>query len=344
MKLGKIILFGKVGNNFLLNFMNNYLTGKNVLVTGATGLIGGHLVEALTAQGAKVFITWRSVNPLSYFAEKNLTEQIVSAGCDIKDYDRVVDIISKYEIEYIFHLAAQPIVSTALLNPRETFATNVMGTLHILEATRHCPRVKGVVVASSDKAYGKQSDNATEYTPMAGDHPYDVSKSCADLIARAYAKTYNLPVAVSRFGNIYGPGDLNFNRIIPAIMKAIIFKETLEIRSDGRFIRDYIYVKDVVNGYLLLMEKMQQIKGEAFNFSTGDNFSVLDLLKHISELTGQACQYNIVNNQVNEIPKQSLNYDKATYVLGWRPQRAFESGMMETFAWYQQYFKKIAPR
>lgn len=338
MNYGKRILFGKFGNKF--NFMSNYLAGRNVLITGATGLVGSHLAEKLVAQGAKVFITYRSTNPFSYFAEKELAQKVVSANCDIKDYDRVFDVIAKYEIEHIFHLAAQPIVATSFINPRETFATNIIGTMQVLEAARHCPRVKGVVVASSDKAYGKKCDNASEYAPMAGDHPYDVSKSCADLIARAYAKTYDLPVAVSRFGNIYGPGDLNLNRIIPGIMKAIIFKETLEIRSDGQFIRDYVYVKDVVGGYLLLMEKMEQTKGEAFNFSTGYNFSVLDLLKKIAEVTGQACQYKILNNQVNEIPKQSLNYDKATYVLGWQSQHTFEQGMAETFAWYQQYFKK----
>lgn len=320
--------------------MNNCFAGKNVLVTGATGLVGSHLTEKLVAQGANVFITYRSVNPFSYLAEKDLAKKVVSVSCDIKNYDRVFEVMAKYEIEYVFHLAAQAIVQTSFINPKETLEANIVGTLNVIEAVRHCPRVKGVVVASSDKAYGKKCDNATEYAPMAGDHPYDVSKSCADLIARAYAKTYDLPVAVSRFGNIYGPGDLNFNRIIPAIMKAIIFNETLEIRSDGRFIRDYVYVKDVVDGYLLLMEQMEKNKGEAFNFSTGYNFSVLDLIEKISNFTGQTCQYKILDNQVNEIPKQSLNYDKATYVLGWQPQHTFEQGLAETFIWYQQYFKK----
>ena len=144
-------------------------------------------------------------------------------------------------------MAAQPIVYTAYSNPRETLESNIMGTVNILEAARLSPKIKGVVVASSDKAYGKKCDNAVETEPMAGDHPYDVSKSCTDLIARMYAKTYDLPVAVSRFGNIYGPGDMNFNRIVPGVMKAILKNETLEIRSDGKFIRDYVYVKDVAD-------------------------------------------------------------------------------------------------
>src|SRR5680860_52464 len=216
--------------------MENYFKNKKVLVTGATGLVGGHIVEKLVTQGAVVFITRRSKDFRSYFMEKNLDQKTISAICDIKDCGRVFDVVSKYEIEYIFHLAAQPIVPTAFINPREALETNIMGTVNILEAARNCPNIKGVVLASSDKAYGKKCDKADETNPMAGNHPYDVSKSCADLIARTYASTYGLPVAVSRFGNIYGPGDLNTNRIIPGIMKAIIFDETLEIRSDGTFI------------------------------------------------------------------------------------------------------------
>ena len=321
-------------------FMNNYFANKNVLVTGATGLVGGHITEKLVNQGGCVCITQRSSNPRSYFFEKSLDRRVVSAMCDLKDYNRVFDIIAKYEIEYIFHVAGQPLVLIAFINPKETLETNIMGTVNILEAARHCPNIKGVVVASSDKAYGKKCDNATEDFPMAGDHPYDVSKSCADLIARTYAKTYNIPVAVSRFGNIYGPGDLNFNRIIPGIMKAIILDETLIIRSDGTFIRDYVYVKDVADGYLSLMENMEKIKGEAFNFSTGYNFSVLDLIQKISLVLGKMCRYQIDSNQVNEIPQQSLNYEKIRNILGWRSNYTFEQGILETFEWYNRYFQK----
>lgn len=317
--------------------MENYFKGKKVLVTGATGLVGGHIAEKLVAQGAIVFITRRSKDSRSYFTEINLDQKTVSAICDIKNYDRVFDVISKYEIEYIFHVAAQPIVPTALINPKEALETNIMGTVNILEAARHCPNVKGIVVASSDKAYGKKCDNATEIAPMAGDHPYDVSKSCADLIARAYAKTYGLPVAVSRFGNIYGPGDLNINRIVPGMMRALVLDETLELRSDGTFVRDYVYVKDVADGYLLLMENIEKAKGEAFNFSTGYNFSVLQLIDKISEVVGRKCKYKITNNQKNEIPSQSLNYEKATKILGWKSNYTFEEGVKETFKWYKGY-------
>jgi CDP-glucose 4,6-dehydratase len=218
-----------------------------------------------------------------------------------------------------------------------------MGTVNMLEAARHCPSVKGVVVASSDKAYGKKCDNAAEDTPLAGDHPYDVSKSCADLIARAYANTYNLPVAVGRFGNIYGPGDLNMNRIVPGIMNCIINNQTLEIRSDGKFIRDYVYVKDVVDGYMQLMSKITENVGEAYNFSTGHNYSVLDLIEKISQIIGKECPYKILNNQINEIPRQSLKYDKASNNLGWSSKYTFEQGVLETFEWYNDHIVKINP-
>lgn len=318
--------------------MKKFFQNKKVLVTGATGLVGGHIVEKLLNQGASVFITRRSYNPRSYFVDMGYDKKTVSAICDIKDFDRVYDIISKYEIEYIFHVAAQPIVPTAFINPKEAFETNIMGTINILEAARKCPNIKGVVVASSDKAYGKKCDNADETSPMAGDHPYDVSKSCADLIARTYAKTYDLPVAVSRFGNIYGPGDLNTNRIVPGIMKSIIYNEELELRSDGSFIRDYVYVKDVADGYLLLMRNIDSVKGEAFNFSTGYNFSVIQIIEKISKVIGKKCKYRITNNQKNEIASQSLNYGKATNILGWKSAYTFEEGMKETYEWYKKYF------
>jgi len=300
--------------------------------------VGGHLTEKLVGMGANVHITFRSFNPKSYFAKKKLNEKVVSAICDIKHFDRVFDIITKYEIEHIFHVAAQPIVDAAYINPHETLEANIMGTVNILEAARRSSKIKGVVVASSDKAYGKKCSNAAETEPMAGDHPYDVSKSCTDLIARTYAKTYDLPVAVSRFGNIYGPGDMNFNRIVPGVMKAILNNETLEIRSDGKFIRDYVYVKDVADGYVTMMENMSKIKGEAFNFSTGYNFSVIEIIKKIEKILNKKCEYKILNVQKNEIPEQSLSFEKATKVLGWKSQYAFEEGIVETYNWYEEYF------
>lgn len=193
-------------------------------------------------------------------------------------------------------------------------------------------------MASSDKAYGKKCDNATEDNPMAGNHPYDVSKSCTDLIARTYFHTYGTPVTVSRFGNIYGPGDLNMNRIIPGIMKSLIDNVRLEVRSDGTFLRDYVYVKDVVDGYIVLAEKIDIAKGEAFNFSSGYNFSVLDLISKIGNILNKKVDYKIVNNQKNEIPAQSLNFEKANRILGWKADSIFDESIKETYEWYKDYF------
>lgn len=314
------------------------LTGKNILVTGATGLVGSHLVERLLElKPFRIVALSRSRDPQAYFFKNNLEQKTVIAHGDLKDKERILDIVTKYEIEYIFHIAAQPIVATAYINPYETIATNIMGTAHILEAARLSPYIKGVIIASSDKAYGKDCNAALETQALRGDHPYDVSKSCTDLLAITYANTYAVPVTVSRFGNIFGPGDLNFNRIIPGIMKAAIKNETLSLRSDGKFVRDYVYVKDVVEGYIALAEHMDKARGETFNFSSGFNFSVLDLIGKTSEVIGKKVEYTILNNQKNEIPEQSLNFEKATKVLGWKPSYDFAQGITETFNWYKEY-------
>lgn len=317
------------------------LTGKNILVTGATGLVGAHVVEQLLAKNpAQLVALMRSQDPQSYFFQSGFERRVVQAYGDLKDKERIQDIVTKYEIHYIFHLAAQPIVTTAFHNPYETLASNIMGTVHILEAARLSPWVQGVVVASSDKAYGKDCTNATEDQALRGDHPYEVSKSCTDLIAQTYAKTYGVPVAVSRFGNIYGPGDLNFNRIIPGIMRAVATGETLELRSDGSFVRDYVYVKDVANGYIALAEQIEKTRGQAFNFSTGDTYSVLDLIKKVETALGVSVSFKILNNQKNEIPYQNLNADKVRAHLGWERTVPFTQALGETLSWYQTHFSQ----
>ncbi len=314
------------------------LTNTNILVTGGDGLVGSHLVEALLQRKpAKLVVLSRDRDPQSYFFASGFEKQVTLAYGDLKDKERIFDIVTKYEIDYIFHLGAQAIVHTAFINPYETLMSNIMGTTHILEAARLSPRIQGVVVASSDKAYGKDCISASETHELRGDHPYDVSKSCTDLIAQAYTRTYGVPVAISRCGNIFGPGDLNFNRIVPGAMKAIIKNENLEIRSNGEFIRDYVYVKDVVAGYILLAENIERVKGEAFNFSTGYNYSVLELLKKIEEVLGKKIQFSIRNTQHNEIPEQSLNYEKAVNVLGWKPIISIEGALTETLGWYTEF-------
>ncbi len=317
--------------------MTSALSGKNILVTGGAGLVGGHLVEKLLSLGARVFVLDIIVKPKSYFESQRLQEKAKLILQDVRDCAKLKEIVLAENISYIFHLAAQAIVPLAFEDPVLTLDTNIMGTVNVLEAARLIPSIKAVIVASSDKAYGKDCDDATEDQALFGDHPYDVSKSAADLICTAYFKTYGIPVTVSRFGNIFGPGDLNFNRIIPGMIKAAINNEVLELRSDGSFKRDYVYVKDVVDGYVCLAEQIDRSKGEAFNLSSGFNFSVLSLIEKISKVIGQKIEYKIMNNQKNEIPEQSLNFDKVEKVLGWKPKYNFEEGVLETYSWYKEY-------
>ena len=312
------------------------LQGKNILVTGGAGLVGGHVVEKLLSLGAKVVVLDIVVKPKSYFEIQKLREKSKLVIQDVRDLAKLKELILAENISYIFHLAAQALVPLAYEDPVLTLDTNIMGTVNILEAARLIPTVKAVVVASSDKAYGKDCKDATEGQALAGDHPYDVSKSAADLICMAYFKTYGVPVTVSRFGNIFGQGDLNFDRIIPGIMNTAINGKVLEIRSDGSFKRDYVYVKDVVDGYICLAEQIDKAKGEAFNFSSGFNFSVLNLIDDISKIIGKKVEYKIVNNQKNEIPEQSLNFTKAEQMLGWKSKYTFADGVQETYRWYKQ--------
>lgn len=291
-------------------------------ITGGGGFIGNHLVDKLERSGHKVIVPF-------------------GRDEDIKSYQSVFNFITKNEVDYIFHLAAQTIVGTAYHNPLETLNTNVVGTFNILEAVRHYPKIKGVLIASSDKAYGKSKGTYKEDDPLKGDHPYDVSKSCADLIANAYHKTYNLPVVTTRFGNVYGGGDWHFNRIIPGIFKAIINDEILEIRSDGTFTRDYIYVKDVVNASISLMENIDKVKGEAFNISSNNNFSVIDLIKKMEKVLGKKVKYEILNTAKNEITHQSLSCKKIKKAIGWEAKWSFEDAIIKSHEIYSDLWKGL---
>lgn len=293
-------------------------------------------MEELLNRGASVVVTFRSSDPRSYFATRKLADRSILAVCDLKDTQRVYDVVTRYEVDYIFHLGAQAIVTTSYNNPLEAVATNVMGTVNILEAARRFPGVKGVIFASSDKAYGKSSKPYMENDPLRGDHPYEVSKSSADLIAYSYHKTYNLPVVVTRFGNIYGEGDLNFSRIIPGAMKAIITNETLEIRSNGKYVRDYLYVKDVVNGYLTLVQSIGKVKGEAFNFGSEETLSVIDVVRLIEKILKRKIYYSILDIAQNEIPYQSLDYSKIKKLLGWKPRYSISQTIKGIFQWYKR--------
>jgi CDP-glucose 4,6-dehydratase len=322
---------------------------QTILVTGGTGFVGAHLVEALVKKGNRVIVTYRATDPASYFFREKLDKKVVLAACDLSDFDRVLNIITRYEVDTICHLGAQAIVSTAYINPREAIATNVLGTVNMLEAARLTKNVKRIIVASSDKAYGKMEktqnakyatprDGIFEYhetDPLAGDHPYEVSKSAADLIAQTYWKTYRVPVVITRFGNIYGPGDMNTNRIIPGIMQSLIRKEKLLIRSDGTFVRDYVYVGDVAAGYQFILDHFDSMCGGAFNLSSDETYSVLDLIKKTSKILHKKIRYEIQNTQVNEIPYQHLSWGKIKE-FGWKPKYTLGRGLTLTYRWYKK--------
>lgn len=314
------------------------LKQQNLLVTGGSGLVGSHLIEALLPLKPHIIVPVRSYDPRSYFATRKLDQRVIQTHADLKDYSRVNEIFIKYRINYVIHLAAQPLVDTAFFNPLDTLQTNIMGTAHVLEAARHSPFIKGLVIASSDKAYGKLNRPYKETDILKGDHPYEVSKSSADLITQMYHRTYTLPVVITRFGNIYGPGDLNFDRLIPDICRSILTHQILKIRSDGSFRRDYLFVKDVVSGYLNILKYFHQVTGETFNFGSADNLSVIEVIKLAESLLNKKVRYQIINTQKNEIPYQSLRYTKATKLLKWRPRFHLSEGLRLTYDWYRQYF------
>jgi CDP-glucose 4,6-dehydratase len=308
------------------------IKGKTILVTGGAGFIGSHLVQELIALKAKVFVIDIRIEPKSYFAKNKLKRVCKFNLVDIRDRKAVKSFFSKNKIDYIFHLAAEPIVEKAYDNPLDTFETNIIGTVNLLEEVRMNKKIKGIIVASSDKAYGKTKAAYTEESPLKGDHPYDVSKSAMDLISQTYYKTYQTPIVITRFGNVYGEGDANSSRIIPGIMESIINKSTLKIRSNGKYIRDYLYVKDVVDGYIFLLKHFAKANGEAFNFSSEDSLSVLDLIKKAEEILNVAIKYKIINNAKNEIPYQHLD-DTKIRKLRWKSNYNIENSLLHILEW-----------
>ncbi len=320
---------------------SKYWYNRNVFVTGCSGFLGSHTVKALAAMGANVTGLVRDYTPKSYlYSGEQQNINLVSGSLD--DQQLLERALGEYEIDTVFHLAAQAIIGTANRNPVSTFKTNIMGTCNLLEACRRSPLVQNIIVASSDKAYGDQEILPyNEDMPLKGSHPYDVSKSCADLITQTYHKTYGLPVCITRCGNLYGGGDLNFNRIIPQTIKSVLNNEAPIIRSDGTFIRDYVYVEDAAAAYILLSEKMQELNlyGEAFNFSTEVRLTVLELVDKILELMGSELKPVILGQGSNEIKYQYLSTKKAKELLCWEPEYGMDEGLRRTIEWYRDYFR-----
>lgn len=311
-------------------------------MTGATGLVGSWLTKTLLNRGANVVAFIRDHNPQSEFFQSgdHLKAELVQG--ELENYSSLERAVNEHEIDTVFHLGAQTIVGTALRSPLSTFESNIRGTYNLLEAChRHKSLVKRVVVASSDKAYGTSLVLPyTEGMPLAGRHPYDVSKSCTDLIAFSYFETYRLPVVIARCGNIFGGGDLNWSRLIPGTIRSYLSNQAPVIRSDGKFTRDYIYVEDVVESYLLLAEQAQreEVQGQAFNFAPNAPTSVLSILQSLQKV--MKCDHlapKIMNSASSEIRDQSLDYSKAKKILGWAPKFSLEEGLSKTVAWYENY-------
>ncbi len=321
---------------------------RPVLVTGATGLLGSWLTRRLVDAGADVVCLVRDWIPGSELVLSGYMARVKVVRGELSDAPLLERVLAEFEIDTVFHLAAQTIVSIANRNPLSTFETNIRGTWLLLEACRRSPQVRQIVVASSDKAYGSCATLPyTEAVPLAGEHPYDVSKSCADLLAQSYAKTYALPVAITRCGNFYGGGDLNWNRIVPGTIRSLQRGNAPVIRSDGKYVRDYIHVEDGAAANLLLAERLAaapELRGQAFNFSTEEHFTVLELVRRITLAMGSTLEPRVLNEARSEIIEQSLDATRAREVLGWRALFGLEEGLARTVPWYRAYFDRSPSR
>ena len=318
----------------------NFWRDRRVLVTGCTGVLGSWLTARLVELGADVVGVVRDWVPQSQLVRSGTMDRIKVVRGSIADEETVDRVFAEYEIQTCFHLAALTVVGVANRAPVPTFETNIRGTWLLLEAARAWGKVEQMVVASSDKAYGSHDQLPyTEDAPLQGRHPYDVSKSCADLITQAYAHTYKMPVAVTRCANMYGGGDLNWNRIVPGTIRSALLNERPIVRSDGTMKRDYIYVKDIVNAYLMLAQAMRggAHTGATFNFGVDAPITVLEMVSKIVSLSNHPDLQPIIQNvAINEIQNQYLSSEKAHKVLGWKPQYTLEEGLKETMAWYRE--------
>jgi CDP-glucose 4,6-dehydratase len=324
--------------------MIEFWRDRPTFVTGATGLVGAWLVKRLLAAGAHVVVLVRDWVPQSELVQAGHLANITVVRGDVADQALLERALGEHEIATVIHLAAQTIVGIANANPVSTFEANIAGTWCLLEACRRSPSVKQIVVASSDKAYGVHDRLPYDETAaLQGCHPYDVSKSCADLIAHSYAKSFGLPVAITRCGNFYGGGDLNWNRIIPGTIRSALRGQRPVIRSDGSFIRDYFYVEDGAAAYMLLAEKLvahPELAGEAFNFSNELQVTALQVVQAVLKELGSDLQPDIRNTAMNEIPHQYLTAAKARRMLGWSPLFDFPEGLRRTVGWYRDFLSE----
>lgn len=329
-----------------MNETTNFWRDRPTLVTGATGLVGGWLVRRLLGQGADVVCLVRDWVPQSELVRGGLLEQVKVVRGDVRDQSLLERTLGEYEVDTVLHLAAQTIVGIANRNPVSTLETNIAGTWALLEACRRSPTVRQIVIASSDKAYGAHEQLPySEESPLQGRHPYDVSKACADLIAQSYAVSFGLPVAITRCGNFYGGGDLNWNRIVPGTIRSLLRGERPVIRSDGQYIRDYFYAEDGAAVNMVLAEalaRQPELRGQAFNFSNETQITVLELVNRLLGLMDSSLRPEIRNEATNEIRHQYLNAARAREVLKWKPLFTLDEGLRRTIDWYKAFLGTAA--
>lgn len=321
---------------------SQFWAGRRVLVTGATGVVGSWVVKDLVDHQAQVVALILDTNPQSELIRSGIIHRVSTVSGRLEEFRDLERAVVEYEIDAVIHLGAQAIVGVAQRSPLATFETNVRGTWNLLEVCRlHTDLVKRVVVASSDKAYGEQEQLPyTEDMPLQGRQPYEVSKSCADLIAQSYFYTYGLPVAIARCGNIYGGGDLNWSRIVPSVIRSLYQGESPRLRSDGEYVRDYIYVKDVSSAYLALAEQMDSpdVRGGSFNFSPESRVTVMEIVNTIRNLMKrEQLEVTVLDEAKGEIRNQYLSSEKAKRVLGWAPKYSLDEGLTETIEWYSAF-------
>jgi CDP-glucose 4,6-dehydratase len=321
---------------------NGFWLDRPVLVTGATGLLGSWLSRELLARGARVIVIVRDEVPDAQLVTSGDLARCVRVRGDVEDGRLLERVLVEHEVDAVFHLAAQTIVEHAVRDPLGTFRANVAGTWELLDACRRCGRPARILVASSDKAYGTQPVLPyTEDQPLEGRHPYDVSKSCADLIATAYANTYSLPLAITRCGNLFGGGDLNFSRLVPGTIRHALRGERPVLRSDGSPLRDYLHVDDAVDAYLAIAERLHDpaVRGEAWNVSCEQPQSVLEMTQRVLRAAGRPDLEPVVLNEArHEIPNQYLAAAKLRDRLGWTPSVGLDEGLTRTLTWYRRHF------